>query len=121
MQVNGQKYSITDKDKKIVKQRAKEVYAGQKVDKHIQITVEQAIQSYIELKTPVLSPSTILGYSRYKDNCLRKIANINTELSFRNREHLPKIPAQNRGWTKVLANIQFIFGKRPIQSFACWE
>lgn len=77
IQVNGQKYSITDKDKKVVKQRAKEIYAGKNVDKHIPMTVEKAIGEYIKLKTPVLSPSTILGYTRYKDNYLRHIANIN--------------------------------------------
>ena len=77
IQVNGQKYSITDKDKKIVKQKAKEIFAGKKVDKFVPVSVEKAIENYIELKTPVLSPSTILGYTRYKDNYLRSIANIN--------------------------------------------
>ena len=76
IQVNGQKYSITDKDKKIVKQKAKEIFAGQKVDKFIPVSVEKAIENYIELKTPVLSPTTILGYTRYKDNYLRSISNI---------------------------------------------
>lgn len=76
IQVNGQKYSITDKDKKVVKQKAKEIFAGQKVDKYVPVSVEKAIENYIELKTPVLSPSTILGYTRYKDNYLRSISNI---------------------------------------------
>lgn len=77
MQVNGQKYSITDKDKKIVKQKAKEIFAGAKVDKNVPMTVSQAMEAYIAMKTPVLSPSTILGYKRYRDNYLQQIANIN--------------------------------------------
>ena len=77
IQVNGQKYSITDKDKKIVKQRAKEIYAGAKIEKAIPLTIKQAMEAQISLKKEVLSPSTILGYTRYKENYLQSIMSKN--------------------------------------------
>lgn len=77
IQVNGEKYSITDKDKKIVKQRAKEIYAGAKVEKPIPLTVKKAMEAQISLKQDVLSPSTILGYTRYKNNYLQSLMDIN--------------------------------------------
>ena len=77
IQVNGQKYSITDKDKKIVKQKAKEIYAGSKADKFVPMTVAQAMEAYIKSKNAVLSPSTLLGYKRIKDNYLQSIMDKN--------------------------------------------
>ena len=77
IQVNGQKYSITDKDKKIVKQRAKEIYAGAKVDKYVPMTVDQAMEAYIKAKPHVLSPATIYGYEKSRRNYLRGISGIN--------------------------------------------
>lgn len=77
IQVNGQKYSITDKDKKIVKQRAKEIYAGKKVEKIVPKTIREAMEEQISMKSDVLSPSTILGYTRYKNNYLQSIMGIN--------------------------------------------
>ena len=77
MQVNGQKYSITDKDKKIVKQRAKEIFAGAQVDKFVPMTVEQAMEAYIQAKYHVLSPATIYGYEKNRRNYLRSISGIN--------------------------------------------
>ena len=82
IQVNGRKYSITDKDKKVVKQRAKEIYAGAKVEKRIPLTVREAMLAQISLKQDVLSPSTILGYERYTKNYLQSIMAKNiTELT----------------------------------------
>lgn len=77
IQVNGQKYSITDKDKKIVKQRAKEIYAGKKVERRVSLTVKEAMEEQIALKEQVLSPATILGYTRYKDNYFQLIMDVN--------------------------------------------
>ena len=77
MQINGQKYSITDKDKKIVKQKAKEIFAGAKIDKYVPMTVDQAMEAYIKAKEHVLSPSTILGYEKIRRNYLRSISGIN--------------------------------------------
>ncbi len=77
LQVNGQKYSITDKDKKVVKQRAKEIYAGATVEKKVPLTIKEAMEEQIKLKEDVLSPSTILGYERYKNNYLQSLMDIN--------------------------------------------
>lgn len=73
MQVNGQKYSVTDKDKKIVKQRAKEIYAGAQVEKRVPMTVKEAMETYIKSKNAILSPATLLGYKRIKENYLQPI------------------------------------------------
>lgn len=73
IQVNGQKYSITDKDKNVVKRRAKEIYAGIQADKYVPKNVREAMTAYIEVKNSVLSPSTLLGYERYRDNYLQTI------------------------------------------------
>ena len=77
IQVNGQKYSITDKDKKIVKQKAKEIYAGKKVDKFVPKTVKEAMDAFVEMNSDTLSPSTLLGYERYANNYLQSIMSIN--------------------------------------------
>lgn len=77
IQVNGQKYSITDKDKKIVKQRAKEIYAGAKVEKHVPMTIKEAMEDYVKINSDTLSPSTLLGYKRYADNYLQSIMSVN--------------------------------------------
>lgn len=76
IQVNGQKYSITDKDKKVVKQRAKEIFAGAVFEKRSEMTVRDAMDAYIKLNWDVLSPSTLLGYKRYADNYFPSIMQI---------------------------------------------
>ena len=77
IQVGGQKYSITDKDKKVAKQRAKEIYAGAKADKYVPKTVKQAMDAFVESNSDVLSPATLLGYERYAKNYLQSIMDIN--------------------------------------------
>ena len=77
IQVDGHRYSITDKDPKVVKQKAKEVYAGLQVEKRIPMTVGKAFDRYIELKEAVLSPATILGYKRIRKNLLQRLMEIN--------------------------------------------
>lgn len=55
--VNGKRYSITDKDPKVCKQKAKELYAGIDVETTIApLTVGDAIDRYIETQTGTLSP-----------------------------------------------------------------
>jgi len=72
IQIDGQRYSITDGSTTKVRQRAKELL-GTAQDKRTFMTVEQAYEDYIKRKTPYLSPSTILGYRICKDNYLRQI------------------------------------------------
>ena len=76
IQVNGQKYSITDKDKKVVKQRAKEIFAGATFEKHSMMTVKDAMDAYLKLNWDVLSPATLLGYKRYSENYFQSIMKI---------------------------------------------
>ena len=73
IQVNGRRYSITDKDQKAVKQRAKLLYAGIEMEERSPLTLGEAYDKYIESKDAVLSPSTILGYRRLRKNVLQSL------------------------------------------------
>ncbi len=72
--VNGKRYSITDPDPKICKQKAKELYAGLDIETNITpLTVGDAIDRYIESQTGTLSPSTIGVYKRYRKSYLQTL------------------------------------------------
>ena len=73
IQVNGRRYSVTGKDQKEVKQRAKELYAGLEMESRVPLTVGEAYDRYIESKDSVLSPSTILGYKRMRKNVFQSL------------------------------------------------
>lgn len=69
IQIDGQRYSITDGSPTKVKQRAKELFTTAQ-DKRSHLTVGEAHDEYLKLKEPFLSPSTILGYRISRDNYL---------------------------------------------------
>lgn len=72
--VNGKRYSVTDKDPKICKQKAKELYAGLDVEISVApLTVGDAIDKYIESQIGTLSPSTIGVYKRYRKNYFKSL------------------------------------------------
>lgn len=76
LMVNGKRYSITDKDPKVCKQKAKELYAGLDIETNISpITVGEAIDRYLESQEGTLSPSTITVYKRYRKRYLQNIMN----------------------------------------------
>lgn len=75
--MDGKRYSFTDPDLKVVKQKAKEAFAGAQLEKRISLTVGKAIDKYIDSKTGVLSPSTIVGYKRYRTNYLQCLMDVN--------------------------------------------
>lgn len=75
--MDGKRYSFTDPDLKVVKQKAKEAYAGAQLEKRSSLTVGKAIDKYIESKTGVLSPSTIMVYKRYRRNYLQCLMDLN--------------------------------------------
>lgn len=77
IQVDGRRYSITDKDLKTVKQKAKELYAGFQIEPTSNLTLGQAFDRYIESKDAILSPATILGYKRIRKNLLQGLMNQN--------------------------------------------
>lgn len=62
--VNGERISVTDEDKNICQAKAMAIQAGliEKEDKKKPVTLNEAIQKYIQSKSEVLSPSTIVGY-----------------------------------------------------------
>ena len=72
--VNGKRYSVTDKDPKVCKQKAKELYAGLDVELSVTpLTVGDAIDKYLESQIGTLSPSTLSVYERYRRNYLQNI------------------------------------------------
>ena len=62
--------SFTDPDRGVVAQMAGEFLANREQMKHGNLTVEQAIDKYIDERKNSLSPSTIAGYKRIKRNNL---------------------------------------------------
>ena len=67
--VDGVRHSITHRDKEICQAKAMAVQSGlmQKEEKKSKITLEKAIDSYLQIKSQVLSPSTIVGYEAVKN------------------------------------------------------
>ena len=76
LMVHGKKYSITDKDPKVCKQKAKEIYAGIEQESRTNLTVGQAIDKYLEAQSGTLSPSTLSAYQRYRRNYLQLIMSV---------------------------------------------
>lgn len=76
-QIDGVRYSFTDKDIKKVKQMAKEAFAGAEQEAKLQMTVGTAYDRYIESKSAVLSPSTIRGYKKYRAYYFQSIMDVN--------------------------------------------
>lgn len=82
VQIDGRRYSITDPDQKVVKQKAKELYAGIEFEARKILSVGDAYDKYIESKDSVLSPSTIVGYKRLRKNVFQGLMPKNiTELT----------------------------------------
>lgn len=76
--VDGHRVSVTADDEKTSQAKAIALQAGieKRKDKPEAITVGQAIDRYIEGKDAVLSPSTIAGYKRCRNNSLQDLMNV---------------------------------------------
>ena len=68
LMVNGRRYSITDKDPKVCKQKAKELYAGIEQEERVPLLLREAYTRYIDSNDGTLSPSTIRNYKVYQRN-----------------------------------------------------
>lgn len=70
LRINGQSISITDDDKDIVYAKAVAIKAGLLKDKRKpdNITLGEAIDQYIDTRRSRLSPSTIQGYEKIRNN-----------------------------------------------------
>lgn len=68
LMVNGKRYSITDKDPKVCKQKAKEIYAGIEQEERSPLILKDAYERYIKANDGTLSPSTIRNYQVYARN-----------------------------------------------------
>ena len=94
--VDGKRVSITDPDPKVAVAKAAAVKAKMEDARKSprSMTVEQAVDRYIESKNSVLSPSTVLGYKRVKENLMTAILNI----------HLPDLTQERvQRWVNALA------------------
>lgn len=68
IQIDGHRYSCTGSTKTEAQEKAKQIYAGVKMEKRLPLTLGKAIDKYIETKTATLSPSTIRGYKSVRRN-----------------------------------------------------
>lgn len=77
LMVNGQRLSITAATKRAAEQEAAAIKSGAKAAKQkTSLTVGEAIDQYIESKNAVLSPSTIAGYQRIRNNAMQELMGV---------------------------------------------
>lgn len=76
--VDGNRVSITDSDPKVAIAKAAAVKAKMEEARRSprSLTVGEAIDRYIESKDAVLSPSTVAGYKRIRENALQGIMDV---------------------------------------------
>ncbi len=73
LMVDGRKYSITEKDRKICQQKAKEIYAGIEQEERKPLLLKDAYKRYIDSNDGTLSPSTLRNYRVYARNYFQDI------------------------------------------------
>ena len=66
--VNAHRYSVTDVDLNVCKQKAKELYAGIEQEERVPLLLKEAYTRYIDSNDGTLSPSTIRNYRVYQRN-----------------------------------------------------
>lgn len=88
--VDGKRVSVTDDDPKVAVAKAAAIKAkmveAKKAPKDM--TIEEAVDRYIESKDTVLSPETIAGYKRTKTNQMKTIVSV--KLSDMTQERVQK-------------------------------
>ena len=77
IQIDGKRHSCTGKTKKEAQDKARQIFAGNEIEKRIPLTVGKAIDNYISEKEGVLSPSTIRGYKAIRKNYLQSLMDLN--------------------------------------------
>lgn len=103
--VDGKRYSVTDPDPKVIKQKAKELYAGLQFEKRILLTVGKAFDQYIEAKDSVLSPATIRGYKKIRKNYLQSLMKANiTDLTQEDVQKAVNADFKGRASSKSVRN-----------------
>ena len=104
--VDGKRYSVTDPDPNICKQKAKELYAGLQLEKRVPLTLGKAFDKYIESKDTILSPSTVQGYKKIRKNYLKSIMGKNiTELTQEDVQRAINAEFKNSISSKTVRNI----------------
>lgn len=77
LMVDGKRISITEPTKKAAESKAAAIKAGMKAEATpASLTVGKAIDLYIASKDSVLSPSTIAGYKRQRQNTLQSLMDV---------------------------------------------
>ena len=74
--VNGKRESVIDADPEVAHAKALAIKSGlvQREKPRTALTVKEAVDRYIETKDGVLSPSTVGGYQRVRDNLMSAIS-----------------------------------------------
>lgn len=79
MMIDGQRVSVTAPTKREAEQKAAAIKGGAKVAVKSSMTVGDAIDQYIASKDSVLSPSTIAGYRRIRENALQDLMSLDVD------------------------------------------
>ena len=107
--VGGKRHSVTASTKRLAEQEAAALKSGAKEAKRLgkALTVGDAIDQYIDLKRPVLSPATIAGYAKIRKNYMQDImrtdiykltpAQIQRSVNRMSKEHAPKTVCNAHG------------------------
>lgn len=88
--VSGKRIDVIEDDPAVAHAKALAVKAGLLEEKKPvkELTIGEAIDRYIESKDAVLSPSTVAGYKRIRENSLQDI--MSTKLSELTQEHVQR-------------------------------
>lgn len=107
--VGGKRHSVTASTKRLAEQEAAAIKSGAKEAKRQEkaLTVGDAIDQYIDLKRPVLSPATIAGYAKIRKNYMQDImstdiykltpAQIQRSVNRMSSDHAPKTVCNAHG------------------------
>lgn len=76
VQIDGKRHTCVGATKKEAQEKAAKIYAGYQMEKRSSLTVGKAIDKYIEMKSKVLSPTTIRSYKAVRKSSLQSIMDI---------------------------------------------
>lgn len=108
-QIEGKRYSVVrddpEKAKEDADKLARDILSGIEIDKKTDLTVDKAIEKYIEAKKGTLSPSTIKGYTAYRKNYLQTIKDMKlSELTQSDIQTAVSVDAINGKSPKTIRN-----------------
>lgn len=82
LRLGGKSIVVSDYDKKKCQARAMAIKydAIQTASEPSNMTLGEALDKYIELRTPVISPATVRGYKKIRNNCFQELMPVKLKL-----------------------------------------